>query len=310
MDIDINLFFLSFALSSILIYLFQYLFYNKRKIDNINHRSSHTAIATRSGGASIFSTLFFISVYFYINGIELFDYSLFIPFGILFLLGLYDDLYLVDFKIKFLMQIIVAKILIDQGFVITSLNGLFGIFEIPWVIAQIITVVFFVTFVNAYNFIDGVDGLALTETVKNLIFFIIFFPNTDQLFSLYQLLIPILIPLYYFNFRKEKKVFLGDAGSLLLGGINMVMVLHILNHDTILLNESTNKILVVFAIILYPFFDLLRVILIRLKQNNSPFIADKNHIHHWLINRGLSHFLATTVICVSGSVILFYILYL
>ncbi len=53
------------------------------------------------------------------------------------------------------MQIIVAKILIDQGFVITSLNGLFGIFEIPWVIAQIITVVFFVTFVNAYNFIDG-----------------------------------------------------------------------------------------------------------------------------------------------------------
>ena len=66
----------------------------------------------------------------------------FYPFGILFLLGLYDDLCKVDFKIKFLIQIIVAKILIDQGFVITSLNGLFGIFEIPWVIAQIITVVF------------------------------------------------------------------------------------------------------------------------------------------------------------------------
>ena len=106
------------------------------------------------------------------------------------------------------MQIIVAKILIDQGFVITSLHGFFGVFEIPWILAQIITTIFFVTFVNAYNFIDGVDGLAITETLKNLLFFIVFFPSEDELFFLFQLLSSVIIPLYYFNFRKEKKFFL------------------------------------------------------------------------------------------------------
>ncbi len=66
-----------------------------------------------------------------------------------------------------------------------------------------------------------IDGLAITETVKNLIFFIIFFPKPIN-YSSNQLLIPILIPLYYFNFKKRKKVFLGDAGSFLLGGVNVV----------------------------------------------------------------------------------------
>ena len=165
------------------------------------------------------------------------------------------------------------------------------------------------TFVNAYNFIDGVDGLAITETLKNLLFFIVFFPSEDELFFLFQLLSSVIIPLYYFNFRKEKKVFLGDAGSLLLGGINMIMILHILNPQTFLITGLTNKVYIVLTIVLYPLFDLCRVIYIRLKNNKSPFVADKNHIHHWLINRGLSHFLTTIIICSSGAFILFSILY-
>ena len=306
---DDYLFYLTLIFSFLLIYFFQSLFIYKKKIDKVNHRSSHSALATRSGGVSIFSTLFIISVFYYFQGIELFDYSLFIPFGILFLLGLYDDLYLVDFKIKFFMQIIIAKILIDQGFVITSLHGLFGIFEIPWILAQIITVIFFVIIVNAYNFIDGIDGLALTETTKNLFFFILVLPSKDELFFLCQFIIFIIVPLYYFNYRKEKKVFLGDAGSLLLGGVNMVLILHILNPNTILPNISLNKTLFALAIILYPLFDLLRVVYIRLKNNRSPFVADKNHIHHWFIDRGFSHFITTIIICSSGAIILFGILY-
>ena len=304
---DNYLLFFSFLLSSFLIYFFRHFFLLKMKFDEVNQRSSHTGKATRSGGISIFLTLFIVSVFHYFKGIELFDYSLFIPLGILVLLGLYDDLYLVDFKIKFLMQIIVAKIFIDQGFVITSI---LGFVEIPWVLAQIITVIFFVTLVNAYNFIDGIDGLAISETLKNLLFFTILLPPENQLNLLFKLLIFIILPLYYFNFKKSKKVFLGDAGSLLLGGVNVLMVLQLLSTNSITTVAPTKKLLLVLALLFYPLFDLIRVIAIRLKNNKSPFEADKNHIHHWFVNKGLSHFTTSIIICISGALILFSSFYL
>jgi UDP-GlcNAc:undecaprenyl-phosphate GlcNAc-1-phosphate transferase len=84
----------------------------------------------------------------------------------MFVIGVYDDLYNADFKLKFLLQIIVAKILIDQGYVISNYHGLFGLYEVPWLLAQASTVFVFLVVVNAINFIDGIDGLAITEVIK------------------------------------------------------------------------------------------------------------------------------------------------
>ena len=78
----------------------QYFFVKKRRFDDFNHRTSHKTIATRSGGISIFSSLFIVGLAHYLLNIELFDYSLFIPLGILFTIGVYDDLYQADFKLK------------------------------------------------------------------------------------------------------------------------------------------------------------------------------------------------------------------
>ena len=69
---------------------------------------------------------YFLSIYYYFQRIEIFDYSLFIPISIMFVIGIYDDFYKADFKLKFLLQIIVAKILIDQGFVISNYYGFLG----------------------------------------------------------------------------------------------------------------------------------------------------------------------------------------
>ena len=66
-----------------------------------------------------------ITSYLYITSNQIFDFSLFLPLGILFTIGLYDDIYQVDFKLKFIFQLIAAKILIDQGIYIESLNGFF-----------------------------------------------------------------------------------------------------------------------------------------------------------------------------------------
>ena len=296
-------------LSTIFHFIAQHFFIKKKYFDDFNHRTSHKTKATRSGGISIFGTLFFISLINYFLKIELFDYSLFIPLGILFTIGVYDDLYQADFKLKFLMQIIVAKILIDQGFAITSLNGFFGIYEIPWLVSQLITGIAFVIIVNAYNFIDGIDGLAISETIKNLCFFIYLLYPSDPFYKLSWILLFICIPFYYFNFKKRKKVFLGDAGSLFLGGINIILLLHIFNPE-VDLNSVTNfdKILLSLAILFYPAFDLVRVVLIRLRKGISPFTADQNHIHHWLLSKNFNHLTATLLIESIGIILLILVL--
>ena len=127
-----------------------FIFY--KRFDDYNHRSSHNTLATRTGGIGIFLSLIIISLVFYFQNTELFDYTLFIPLSIMFIVGVYDDLYKADFKLKFLLQIIVAKILIDQGYVISNYHGLFGLYQVPWILAQLSTVFVFLLIVNSINF--------------------------------------------------------------------------------------------------------------------------------------------------------------
>ena len=97
------------------------------KFDAINYRSVHNTQATKTGGITVFVTLFIITIYLYMIRQELFDFSLLIPLGIMFIVGVYDDFYNADFKLKFFLQIVVAKILIDQGFIIEHFHGILGL---------------------------------------------------------------------------------------------------------------------------------------------------------------------------------------
>lgn len=281
----------------------QKIFIHYKKFDDINHRSSHDTLATRTGGIGVFLILFFISCYHYALGIELFDYSLFIPLGIMFIIGVYDDLYNANFKLKFLLQIIVAKILIDQGYVIGNYHGLFGLNEVPWILAQLSTVFVFLIIVNSINFIDGLDGLAITEVIK--IFFMVNYFGTKQ--NALEIILVIisfsLLPLYYFNFKKKKKVFLGDGGSLFLGTLVAVSIFYVLGpnysfKEGVFLNKTIFSVL----LCVFPLVDLLRVFLIRLKNKRSPFEADNNHVHH-LVNRRLNGSPLTILIIQFTSVV-------
>ena len=91
-------------ISAVLNILFQREFIKRNILDKINSRSSHQSVATRSGGSSIFSSLFFISIFFYLNNNEIYDFSLLIPLSIMLVVGLYDDIYRLDFLLKFIFQ--------------------------------------------------------------------------------------------------------------------------------------------------------------------------------------------------------------
>lgn len=300
---------LSFFISVITAIFLQQIFFRYNKIDPINHRSSHTSIATRTGGISIFLALFGTSIYLYFKDQELFDFSLIIPLSIMFIIGIYDDFYNANFKLKFFIQIIVAKILIDQGLIFNNFYGLFGVYEIPWILAQLSTIFIFLVVVNAFNFIDGIDGLAISIFLKFLLFFS--WVSKDNLLQpLSFVVISSIIPLYYFNFRTKNKVFLGDAGSLLLGTLSCVYIFNILsiNHDVIK-PFIDNKIMLFFVLMLFPLVDLVRVVLIRLKNKKSPFEADNKHIHHYVSSIFRHHIFSVIIIITVETILQFLFIY-
>ena len=286
-------------------YFLRLWFTKLQKFDAINHRSVHNSKATKTGGMAVFLTLFVFSLYHYFYKIEIFDFSLLIPLSIMFVVGVYDDFYNADFKLKFLLQIIVAKILIDQGLVIDNFYGVLGINEIPRLASQIFTTFVFLVIVNAINFMDGIDGLAITETIKVILLVEFFSTQTTPYFSLGMVVVLSLLPLYYFNFKKNYKVFLGDAGSLFLGTLIAIYLFYVLGpHYQLKPAFVANKPLLTMTLIVYPLVDLLRVFIIRIRLKKSPFSPDQNHLHHLLISKGFSHFAIVFLILIISLLLL------
>ena len=197
----------SIVLSILFLLWTQNYFIKNNFLDKINSRSSHGVMSTRNGVLIIFLSLFFMSFALYTLSIEVFEYSLIIPLSILFIVGLYDDIYSVDFKLKFIFQIIVAKILIDNGLIIDNFHGTFGVFNISRIPAQLITIFIILAIVNAINFIDGIDGLASSICILFIILFEFFISSSSSFYYLSLIIISSLIPLLLFNFRKNNKCF-------------------------------------------------------------------------------------------------------
>ena len=295
----------SSILSFLLIYFTQKKFLKDKMTVRINNRSSHNVVATSNGGLAIFLTIFIISIWNYLKGVTLFDYSLLIPLAIMTLLGMYDDNKTVDFKLKFIFQIIVAKIIVDNGFIIDNLHGVLNLYELNNIVAQCFTIFVVVGIINAVNFIDGIDGLAVSITSIFIISFEFFNKSYPEFSALSFIMLGSFIPVLIFNFKKKNKVFLGDGGSLLLGTLISIYTIFILSNNYIIRNEfDINKILFVISILVYPFIDISRVFLLRIINKKSPFIADKNHIHHLLIRKMNSHSLVSITISAISILII------
>jgi UDP-GlcNAc:undecaprenyl-phosphate/decaprenyl-phosphate GlcNAc-1-phosphate transferase len=302
---DLSLLLISMTVSIFCIVFVQKIYLHRNVVDKINPRSSHTSLATRTGGMSLFLTLFIISIYYYLIGNVIYDFSLIVPLIILLAVGSYDDIYNVNFKLKFIFQIVAAKIIIDNGLIIDNLHGIIGIYEIGRVTAQLLTMFIIVAIINAINFIDGIDGLAISTIIYFIICFEFFIKTQSPFINLSQVIVFGSIPLYYFNFKRNNKIFLGDSGSLFLGGLVSIYVVYILNNEYVIKNAyDLNKIVYVISILTYPILDITRVFFIRVYNGKSPFIADKNHIHHHIIKKVGSHSKAVALIFTANIVLL------
>ncbi len=94
-----------------------------------------------------------------------------------------------------------------------------------------------------------------------------------------------------FNFAPAR-IFMGDSGSMLIGAVLSVLAIRLIEHDVDKMPEILGNIstpVMAMSILSYPLVDTIRVFFIRAVRGGSPFIADRNHIHHALLANGLSH---------------------
>ena len=287
----------SFALVSFLIPKISWIVRSRNLIDRPDQRSSHITSTPTMAGVSFFFTLIFMLILLKEWDVNAIGINLIAALGLVFIIGLKDDLVVSTPRAKIGGEILaVCFILFCNCLQVESFNGFLGIQEIPRLVSYVLIVLMMLTIINSYNLIDGIDGLA--STIGLVIFsvygFIFYTLNQTFYFLLCLCLIGILLAYLRYNFSKTKKIFMGDTGSLIIGFCIGFMSLKFLSLDVSLLEahkfNSENSLVVIGAIFFVPLFDTFRVIGIRLINKKSPFYPDNNHIHHILIDSGLSHF--------------------
>ena len=213
---------------------------------------------------------------------------------VLFFLGLKDDIIGVAPKKKLYVHALVGVILVYLADIrITSFWGLFEVNDLPYWFSIALSLFTYIVIVNAMNLIDGVDGLAGgIGVIASSTFAFWFYTTGDLPLALLAIsLAGALIGFLVFNFQPAK-IFMGDSGSLILGMVLYVLAMKLIEFPPSRLNgilQHVSKPVLVIAILAYPLMDTLRVFTVRIANRQSPFKADKNHIHHKLLAMGFSH---------------------
>lgn len=280
----------------------------KHLLEEPNSRSSHVQKTPCLGGIAIFASLaivFLLVAHLYPATAG--KSHLILPsLIILFFIGLKDDILVIDPYKKLIAQLIAAGLLIACANVrIGSLFGLFGVYELPYLVSFALTIFIFVVVINSYNLIDGIDGLAGSLGVISALAFGIYFYTIGVAWAtvLCATLIGSLLSFLSFNFSARNKVFMGDSGSLIVGFVLAILAITFIQvNETSNLYPVSNAPTVAVILLAIPLFDALRVFSQRLIAGRAPFQADRNHVHHFLVDSGLSHGRAT--LALSGLSVL------
>ena len=301
----------SFTLTYIAIPTIIYIAIKKNLVDTPNERSSHSSSTPSLGGIAIFAGTVF-SIIFWIP-FQYFDNLQYIlaAFIIIFLIGVKDDIISISPKNKFLGELFATGILVLKANVrLTSLYGFMGINTMPEYVSIILSMFTILVIINGFNLIDGINGLG--SSLGLLITFVFgtwYYLIGSLEFSIMSFaLFGSLIAFLKFNITPAK-IFMGDTGSLFIGLICAILAIQFIEIQAHIVDSpytfnSASSIAI--GILILPLFDTLRVFVLRLMDGKSPFYPDRKHIHHALIDAGLTHMQATGLLV--GVSIIFIVL--
>jgi UDP-GlcNAc:undecaprenyl-phosphate/decaprenyl-phosphate GlcNAc-1-phosphate transferase len=284
----------------------------KRLTDEPDERSSHSKGVPTLGGVGIYASIMAIICFFGFFT----DSKLYLVLAgsitVLFFLGIKDDIIVLSPKKKLIGQLLVSAIIvIFTNTRILGFSGLFWLADIPYWVSVIITVFTFILIINALNLTDGIDGLAGSlALMASLIYAILFFLEGSVSLAIPATgLAGAIIPFLRLNISNKMKIFMGDTGSMIIGFLLAFFTVSYINFNQIskLPEATTTASVAAIAILFYPLMDTLRIFIIRLViHKNSPFKADKNHIHHKMLNLGFSHNQTTLIITITNLLLVIF----
>jgi UDP-GlcNAc:undecaprenyl-phosphate/decaprenyl-phosphate GlcNAc-1-phosphate transferase len=236
----------------------------------------------------------------------------FIALTLMFTIGMRDDILALSPKQKLYSQFLPVLVLVflDRTF-LSSTYGLLGNDQFPEWMGMAITIFVILILTNAYNLIDGLDGLAGTIGLIIIVCYGAWFFLIDEksLSSIAFCFAGALLAFLYFNWQPSR-IFMGDTGALMIGLLISYLSIKFIQTSYQLpqghLYRFNTPVATAICVLIVPVFDTLRVIILRLRKFQSPFKADRNHLHHQFINLGFSH--SKSVLCIAAINSLFLML--
>ena len=287
---------LAFAGTVALVYGLRYLAQRYGLVDAPDHRKRHAEATPLVGGLAIFGGM--LAAALTVEGLLVKRDELLVGLGLLLLTGMIDDRGGLPPRTRLLIQVLAAMIMVLLGDVrLDHLGNLFGTGDIHLGIWSVpLTVFAVVGVINAINMIDGADGLAGGIALIVLVIFFSFSYTADNTQGMLLMLLSFGIAGFMaFNmrspWRSRASVFLGDAGSMMLGfalawyAVELAAVRQVMTPITAV------------WILGIPLMDTVSLMIRRMLKGRSPFSADRDHLHHILQRAGYTHGQSVALIC-------------
>ena len=267
-----------------------------------NERAAHKGLVFTGGGV-VYAAVIMVSALI-LDNLDFIEFSNFSPIVataiLVSILGFYDDFIEISAFNKYIVLTFLILMLLYTNAtlpIIQNLNGYLGIYQIGFIPGLIFTSFVYLSIMNAINLTDGIDGYLAIFSIS---FFssMLFTNHINEFYTLTSVATIIIGSSSMFiryNFHKGKKLFVGDAGSLFIGfWIATYLITYITSAPTSNLVDVfsinlENIPVIAISMISIPVLDTLRVMLVRISNKKSPFAADRNHLHHILLDSGMTH---------------------
>lgn len=275
-------------------------------------RKMHATTVPNLGGIGIFFSFIIVASLFITNPLaEKWNYII-ASCVVLFLVGVNDDLVSVSPYKKLLAQFIAAFITVCLADIrLSSLHGILGIFDIPYGYSVVFSMLGCIFITNAYNLIDGIDGLggSLAVLVTFLLGMSLVGLNNAGGACVAFSLMGATFGFLRYNIAPAR-VFMGDTGSLLIGYIISVLSIVFVNTYTTdssiasIIHSEPGAMIMALSFLFVPVFDSFRVFIMRSLKGISPFKADRTHLHHYLLDTGLTQSKSVAVLLAANVLII------
>ena len=283
---------LAFGLTAVVTPLLLKLAKRYQLFDLPSSRRVHTQPIPRIGGIAIFLAVILGMLLWF--GWDARIFGLGLGLTIVFLLGLFDDLYSLPAWFKVIVQFFAAAIVIMFGVTISNITNPFGgNILLPVWLDVILTVGWLLLVTNTVNWLDGLDGLAAGVSGIGALALVgislLTIVNQPDTAKLAVIVAGASFGFLIFNWHPAK-IFMGDSGSHVLGF--MLAGLSII---------SGGKLATAALVLGLPILDLFWAVLRRLRAGKAPWVADKEHLHHLLLSLGLGQRLTVGLIYVLAA---------